>query len=802
MSGEYVTHDEWFEHEGARYGFMFSKPGTLSNVSSSPFAPKSTTGERSYADYDAISALAITDMTGGMGQERLTDTTMYYGGVNVDTRSGSLVLGPKLTEIGPNGTLAGARYLNMGSGIQSYTYVAQKWDSPADATTLRAIWLYLRGSSVLTAITVKLYDNNNGLPGNQLATATVSAGGVKPVAAWHEADFGTPIGVTGNVTYWVVVEWTSTDDTLYWLCDETGSGEVLVWNGSTWSGTGYEDVRMTMYADDYTVRPDHPPIPFLGVGKDSIARLWLRAGRGLYYVNRNNVITPVEDGAGATKLLEGVGYAYAWYRAPGDSHNWLYLGHLDKDIEMVRFDGEIGGETWETLTGHRARALCVHNNLLVFAYDDVYIDAYDGTLWTGATPGSYAICGDATYAVRNLVSWNGNVWAGKNDGLYKITVPTGYPTTGSLSAQKIIDFLPVASDNNFAMMTVHQGDLWFNIGNGLMRYTTGDVLTPAAPDTGLNVSTSKRAIYRNGISALGTLWLLAEGDVSPGQTVDVNMGYYSGDVDVDASVLYCYYDGHFFPLAQLPRLDQLLVRGICIDPGWYSNGPRLWFGSGVRLAYCDMPTTTYRRWLVPGMNYADTGYLLTSWFDGNIRTIEKDWMAIELDIYNSDTDEASESDTVRVYWRPDEETAWEALSAAFATRGLVTLAFPADSHSTKLQLKVELASYDGTSTPRVEAIVLKYMERPEDVRSYTRTYKLASRLENRNGVIVTRSLAQQLDDLRTLREAKEPLTHHAWYGTERTVHIVDYSVSEMPDEQSEAGDKGVMLAVVRLQEVE
>lgn len=101
--------------------------------------------------------------------------------------------------------------------------------------------------------------------------------------------------------------------------------------------------------------------------------------------------------------------------------------------------------------------------------------------------------------------------------------------------------------------------------------------------------------------------------------------------------------------------------------------------------------------------------------------------------------------------------------------------------------------------------MLKYMERPADIRAHTRTYRLADRLENRNGAPVKRSLAQQLADLRTLREAKEPLTWRPWYAAHaadtKRVHIVDYSVSEMPWEQRETGDKGEMIAVVRLQEV-
>lgn len=635
--------------------------------------------------------------------------------------------------------------------------------------------------------------------------------------------------MTPNAPYWIGVEWSSSTDFVYWLEALTGSTEVAVWTSGAWTTTGHTTERLAFWVDDYKVRPNHPVLPFTGVGADGISRVWIRAGRALYYVNSSDAIVPIEDGAGVVKLFQGVGRSNVWYRAPADTSNWLYIGFLDTAYPMVRFNGDVATtnagtpeapvtSTWETLTGHYGRSLCVHNGLLCFAYNRNLVDCYNGTLWTSATPGCYATVGDATYVIRNLVSWDGYLWAGKPDGLYKITIPVGYPVTGALSCEKIIDFSALAinaPEINFAFMQVHQGDLWFSIGNGLMRYTTGGVLTATAPDSALNVSTSKRQTFKAGISVLGNLFILGEGDVSSG-VVDyvgtADSDAYLTGVTVDPTVLYAYTEGHWHPLAQFDTVDQQFTHGMCAEPGWYGEHPKLWFGLGMRAARCDMPMTTQRRWLVPSLRFATTGYMLTSWFDGNIRNVVKDWMEVQLDISNSGTNTgvAGASDTVRVYWRPDDATAWVALSAAFTTTGLVTLTFPAQSYSYKCQLKIELVSV-GTvatpyiTTPRVEAIVVKYMERPDDIRSCTRTYKLADRQENRNGVLVTRSLEQQLSDLRTLREKKEPLTFHPWYAAPDsagyTVHIVDYSVSELPEEQRTSGDKGMMLAVVRLQEL-
>jgi len=436
----------------------------------------------------------------------------------------------------------------------------------------------------------------------------------------------------------------------------------------------------------------------------------------------------------------------------------------------------------------------VHDSLLAYGYNRHEVDFYNGATWGNSS----AKVGDRTYQIRNIVSWNGSVWVGKDDGLYKITVPAGYPVTGSLTCQKIVDFLSLADAANFSFMVVHLGDLYFNIGNGIMRYTVGNVLQSISPDTGLNVTANKRLTYRAAVSTLSTLYVLGEAG-----TVD----YYNSGADmwtisdIGASVLLSYAEGHWHPLAAFEGVESHMMRGMCLEPGWYGEQPRLWIGDGMLVKWLELPTDTARRWLVPNVEYADEGYLLTSWFDGNIRTIEKDWITAYVSM--TDTSNSTGSGTITLYWRENENAAWKQVGTTQAAgEGLAEFTFPAGSHSHKCQLKIVLTNGAETEfTPTVEALVVKYMERPEDVRSFTRAFKLADWQENRNGVLYTRNLAQQLADLQTLREAKEPITHHAWYGTERTVHIVDYSISEMPDVMNEAGDKGVMLAVVRLQEI-
>lgn len=811
MSAEFEYADEILNHDGTDYRFMLGR-GTHANTSSSPFAPKTVTGDRSYADYDAISALSLTDFSGGMGQERLTEVTRYYNGFNVDTRSGTVVLGPKVYLNDLGGTTfpaTGDSYIAIGgSGAAGvYAKVATKFTTPSYMVALKRIRLFLRGDNGTGPVTVNLCANETNAPGTVLATAYVVLGELRAYGQWVSAVFSSPIAsptIIGNATYWITVENSDAAKNVYWLGDGFGTPEVeaAVIGGSA-TGAVYTDgawvtnsLMFCHWADDYNTHFDTPPRLLLGSGDDGIARVWAVAGSCVYYLSATPSMTPIMDGTSAKLLPAGIHDAL-WHRTATDPYDKLYLA-LANDEDMQTWTG-LSGDTWDTTTfaGFSAIKLATYSNLLVFAHDRNSINVYDGA--TGPDADKSLEIGTATYQIRNMVAWDGSLWVGKDDGLYEVTIPAGFPTTGSMSCVKVIDLLDVADESNFSMMLIHHGDLYFSCNNGILRYTSSKVLTPVAPDTALNFVPNQRVVFRAGVSALGALWVIAEGGVANGTSLDYKAGYDS--IEIGPSVLYAYQEGSWHPVVSMPYIGMLPVRSLVVEPGWYGEFPRLWFGLGQYVAYVDMPTTTYRRWLIPNCEYVDTGYLLTSWIDGGIHTVDKDWMTVEI---HATACHGGTSDTVEVLWRASENDEFVSIGTVTVDDDIQTLYFPTGSYSLKCQLKfvLERSITDATTTPRIEAVVLKYMERPDDVRSLTRVYRLEDRLEMRNGVQVTRSLTQQLEDLRTLRRAKEPLTLTTWYGKTYTVHIVDYSTSELPNEQRGTRDKGIMSVVVRYQEVE
>ena len=790
MTGPRVR-DESFELGGVEYWFELAEKGGQGFSSADPWPAKSSTGSRVYADYDPLSAVAFVDLSGGMGQEKATDPTRYFDAENVDARGGRLILGPAshLIPVTPAGLESHATDLLS----DTFTYDALDWKSVDSSgapkvagsfvaytgmTSLERIWLPIRATVAATTITIGLYNDGGGGtgPGTQITTTTLSRDALRYHGAWVEAILSAPVTLIAGSLYWVSVEHSGPADSLAWAggyVHPNSAANAFTYNGAAWVADS--DWYMLLWIEDPLLTPDGPLHYLLGAGEDAIVRLWAFSGRRLYYFAADSTPTGAEDGGGNIYKTTADICAATWFRAVSDSHAYLYLA-LGDATDLLKFDANIGAEQWAVVTDIQARALAVHDNMLWRADERNQIS---GSL-DGAAFGSAIGAGDRTYPVVKMLSWNGALYIGKADGLYKVTYPDGYPTTGTPAATKIIDFAAQADHNNFSLMLEHQGDLVFSIGQGILKYTGSAVLTPISPDTGLDLAAGARSLYRAGFSSLNALWVVAE--APPGEH----------------SSLLTYVDYHWHPLITVPRTGDI-IRSVWVEPGLYGAAPRVWFGAGLQAAYALMPTTTQRRWLWSDMDYAYNGTIDLPWVDGNLRTIDKDWVQVELDVDSVSLPLAY----VVVYWRPDEDTEWEQLGAPIQTTGISICAFPAASFGAKAQLRILLSRGPfGTSaaTPHVHAVVLKYLERPSPYQIFTRSYLLQSDATTRAGLPVPLSLEQQIQQLETLRASKEPLTWLPWWSNATTyqVHIVQYNASEQRTLTRPGSDAGSVVVSLRL----
>ena len=813
MLGTVTRGDEKFTAGGVVYEFLFpTRGGGLGLSSANPFPQKTVTGERSYADYDVLSALALADLSGGMGQDRLVDTAKYFDAFNADARGERVILGPQATATTEYGledndwltfwsldVQSGTAYLDYDYVDTSGTTKAARFTTGADVTLIDRVWLPLMGLVSAGTITVMIYTNTGSLPnalltwdaGAKTASTTLDNTQLRPAGGWVQAVFPDQVPVSASTIYWVVVTHSGATGSLGWY-GANGTAAGAASNAARWTGAAWEAATWwhIFWLDNPTVRPDAPLHFLQGAGEDGIERLWGYAGKYLYYIAANGTPTVVVTSAGdPTAHRVGADITDAlFFQGSGDTYPFLYLA-LGDDTNLVKFDCNIGTEQWADVTaGKHARLLEEHDGILWRVDEDIVLD---GTLvgdWSEA--GASCKVGDLTYPVRRLISWQGDLYAGKDNGLWKMQYTVGYPiATTIVTPTKQFGLTGLESARNFTACVEHQSDLYFNVAQGILRYTIGGVLTSVTPTTGLNLSSSQRREYLGLFSSFNTLWATAEAAIGPDNPGTI---YTNGEL---SSVL-AYAEGAWHPIVTHPReID--MGRAVWLEPGLYGHTPRLYFNRGLQVAYVQMPVSTRKRWLVDNQDYGLKGYLYSSWFDGNLYTVEKDWIEAEVD-----AEGCSANVYAGVSWR-SEDTDWVGLTGTVTSDGITTLTFPTTSHSAKCQLRLELYRTDsGTyelSTPIIRALVLKYMERPQDIQAFTRTYEWSTRQTWRNGQPVQLSYGAWLTQWATLRNLAEPFTFTHVSGNTYTCHVVDYAVTEAIEERGDLKDELTAQVLVRLQ---
>lgn len=764
--------------DGDVYGFMLAPGNQGFSSTSNPFAVKATQGDRSYSDYDAQQALAMSDLSGGIGQDRLVVPTKYWTGRNIDTRGKRVILGPEQHFLNtPSLDSNVAAGLEAGTLAWHYIYTGGRSKMAGRLTLTSSVevdhyMVLLKATVDAGTITVSLINDDAGTPGSVIDAYTVSRADYDARGKWIKVATTNTITMSSDSAYWIQIEHSGSVTTaVAWgtvpdLTEAVVESHVQYYNGSAWVD---DDAWAVFWLESSVVSPDTFPTFLVGAGEDSINRVWLWAGRRLYYISGAGAIVPVAITLEPFEFPNEITDA-CFYKGTGDSHRYLYVALGGTDI--VKFDCNITGTpTMSTVTSSKATRLCVHDNKLWRYYSGAVQYTTDGSTWAG----SAGEIGDSSYTARRLVSWDGSLWVGCDDGLFKVT----YSGT-TLSVVRQIDLTAQASPNNFSFMTVHQADLWFSLGEGIIRYTNGDVVVPVTPSTGADQEDEERFVFRAAYSTLTTLFVVG-----------------IGAINNESSIL-AYAESGWHPIVTFARTGDECV-SLAIDPSLYGSIPRLWFSSGLQVGYVKMPTMGQLRWTYD-VDYAETGELLTSWFDGNLMTVEKDWSAIEVDAERVGEGAAP---NIQVYYRTQEDGAWT-LAGTVTTVGYtaMVLASPA-SHSTKIQLKVVLnrGTWLGANdTPHLLGLVIRYLERPAIIHTHTRTYRLGAHTRNRIGTEVQTSLAQQITDLRTLASEAEALTWRTWYGATYPVAIMMYNATEIRNEVGGL-DIGYVLVSVRLQEI-
>lgn len=765
--------EAFFDASGNQYDFMLAPSGGLGFVTANPVGSKIVGGERSYADFDTPSMIALADFSGGLGQERLDDYTRYADGANIDTRAGKISISPERTLVGTgnptgvdlqiinhDGYAPGWSVMVGGSGIIFGTTVALPFTTPDSIVELLRIWVPMRTQAAASTITCSLRALYDGI---DIATGSLQWHPNVRDGAWVEVYLG-KVALDAGATYYLVIGNTSAISVEIYAAALPGAA-VWYQTGSTWFSSAY---RVPLQFSDPRAGVDAPPKFLLGQGQDNIARMWLYAGSSLYYIAADGTPTICLDGA--TPKVVTPRLTDACFFAGLAASNSLYLAADGEDVLV--FNGSIGSESWGSLLNHPACYLAVYDDVLYLADENTLV-GYDGSNY-----GAAASVGNTTYPIRSLRAWADYLWVGKDDGLYRVSTPVGYPGTGSLTVSKVIDYTPLADPRNFTWLCEHKGDLIYPIVHGLMRYTAGGVLSSFAPEaTADQEAIPSRGQYTAAASVMDTLWVARE----------VPLG------DTTSGIL-AYINGYWHPIINQSGYGDM-IRSIAWESGLYDAIPRLWHGRSLQVRYAALPTTTAKLWVEAGIKYHPTGLWESSWIDGGLRTVTKKWLRVEVEAAG-----IGYQHTATLWYRTSADAAW--VSAGAVANGFTDIDLPTALASEMLQLRIALSS-NSYESPLISFVGVRYLERFDNVLTYTRVYELSVQQTYRGGTPQLLNLAEQVAQLETLRGALLPLTYYPWWSTTPiSVYIMDIAGAERPDVEERVGaDAGTIYVTVRLMKV-
>lgn len=217
------------------------------------------------------------------------------------------------------------------------------------------------------------------------------------------------------------------------------------------------------------------------------------------------------------------------------------------------------------------------------------------------------------------------------------------------------------------------------------------------------------------------------------------------------------------PLVKLAsvRCDALHFSGL-------TSPPRLWFGSGVNVAYIRIPKSG------DVAAEADTGNLRFA-ASGSIYLSPRDWVQpgapkalLGVDIENVGL---STSTYVDAYWRLD-GGGWQHWGRA-TERGRTTLRLPSGTwRPNQAELRFDVTNGDTTATPRIKPIIAKAAIRPKLRDLVTTAVSCEDNGRLRDGSPDRRKGASILLSLQELAEAVPVTGRHWWTGSEQEQTVI------------------------------
>jgi len=402
--------------------------------------------------------------------------------------------------------------------------------------------------------------------------------------------------------------------------------------------------------------------------------------------------------------------------------------HTGGSIAGAWATGSVGGQ-----------CLAVHDDLLWRA-EGAEVSATDDLLEWG-WPASVGRDGDP---VIGMQSQAGKLFVLTRRGLFEVSYPDEYPYPGQDAYQPIftqvvnLEHDQVPHDFN-SMVPFGQGLVWPS-WYGLVHYESG-LITNIGLGTGQPLGDDERLQVYGAINTSRGIYAAMS---------EIGLSYNRIDmyqVLEDAA--------GWHPLFRNPIRGEE-SQALHLAPTEYEDGSaRLFFGAGYNIEYLRIPLWTQARNVWSGADYLPTSQVeYSAWDDGRV-AMTKDLLKVRV---RADNVVAGER-VIDLAWSdtpPLRAATWATLGRV-ATSGITDLGFPTGSIAERVRLRATLSSDDEGETPILDALELWYQDIVPGVRQFKYQVVIGEYARLGDGSVDPRGARGQWLDLLEL-EAAEAIT--------------------------------------------
>ena len=721
----------------------------------------------------------------GCGLTEHDGSHRYQTGHNIDTRAGAAIISTKRTpvsypgfddELRADADLV-AEQIDSGGSQRA---LAERFQVPTGRTTIRNVAVLVKRDpdvdySSASSWYVDIYPDVAGpKPGATMGTATMSLIGESDPWLpfpdrwrngdwfWIEATFSSGITVTAGSYYWIGISNAQTPQ-MYWAedQDQVASATRSVYNGTSWSNGASDyplQFKLGFQDDDYAEADSFVRCFQVFRGNDNVERMYAGTGyRVIYYDEADGEWKESKDTA--SPVLHLLEFDEKLFAALGDSTDMQYT------------NGASATTTWTAVTSEQANALAIHDNMLWKADVATVEGCEDGTTWGHGT----VDVGDPGNPVMSMVSHGGKLYCAKPEGIYEVSYPDTYPTSGDPTCNLLLDFStercsrPWIMDWHSALYFPGLGGV-YELKGGVLRNLWTDKIDDGAIEVADAAddafTTPRRWSPTHDKGPAG--WMYAHG--STRGILFCRSDPHTGQSDL------IWYDGRNWHSlwATADGISELYgeyITAACVQDLGGGRG-RIWWTRGMDTMRAVWPTWTNNLTQDEDITYEPSGYVITPWF--SLPQQSKSMLLCKVGLVSKEMTGLLFSPDVEISYKLDDDASWTTL-ATLDTSPYEEADFPSGTTARRVQLRLELDAGSSDETPIVEQIDLLYQVLPEQSKTHQLIISCQADLALREAGVDERTAGEIVTDLKAL-VGNTGFTYTDLLGADHTVRMTAITI--------------------------